>query len=69
MVSSSAAGFLDVCVVFVDHTFLCDHGGTYSALGPRWAAVATGVRDGTGFRLRVRAYDGDAQIVLFRLAF
>ncbi|MBJ7906170.1 hypothetical protein ACWDO7_28955 [Streptomyces sp. NPDC003656] len=67
--SSSATGFLDACVVFVDHTSLCNHDNTYSTFGPQWATVATDVKDGTRFKLRVHAYDTDAQNVPFQLAF
>ncbi|WP_018545917.1 hypothetical protein [Streptomyces sp. LaPpAH-108] len=67
--SSSATGFLDACVVFVDHTTLCNHDNTYSTFGPQWATVATDVKDGTRFKLRVHAYDTDAQVVPFQLAF
>ncbi|MFG3123067.1 hypothetical protein ACGFYO_13760 [Streptomyces sp. NPDC048201] len=67
--SSSATGFLDACIVFVDHTTLCNHGNTYSTFGPQWATVATDVKDGTRFKLRVHAYDTDAQVVPFQLAF
>ncbi|MEU4109551.1 hypothetical protein ACGFYT_08615 [Streptomyces sp. NPDC048208] len=67
--SSSATGFLDACIVFVDHTTLCNHDNTYSTFGPQWATVATDVKDGTRFKLRVHAYDTDAQVVPFQLAF
>ncbi|MEU6242768.1 hypothetical protein [Streptomyces sp. NPDC047024] len=67
--SSSATGFLDACIVFVDHTSLCNHDNTYSTFGPQWATVATDVKDGTRFKLRVHAYDTDAQVVPFQLAF
>ncbi|MGW4227253.1 hypothetical protein ACWEG1_27780 [Streptomyces bauhiniae] len=67
--SSSATGFLDACIVFVDHTTLCNHDNTYSTFGPQWATVATDVKDGTRFKLRVHAYDTDAQNVPFQLAF
>jgi hypothetical protein len=61
--------YLNACVVFVDHTNLCNHDNTYSTFGPQWATVATDVKDGTHFRLRVHAYDTDAQTVQFLLAF
>lgn len=61
--------YLDACVVFVDHTSLCNHDNTYSTFGPQWATVATDVKDGTHFKLRVHAYDSDAQLVKFQLAF
>ncbi|WP_329035072.1 hypothetical protein OHT61_03955 [Streptomyces sp. NBC_00178] len=68
--NTSAPGvFLDACVVFVDHTSLCNHGNTYSTFGPQWATVATDVKDGTRFKLRVHAYDTDAQVVPFQLAY
>ncbi|WP_330456397.1 hypothetical protein OIB37_05570 [Streptomyces sp. NBC_00820] len=67
--SSSATGYLDACVVFVDHTSLCNHDNTYSTFGPQWATVATDVKDGTHFKLRVHAYDTDAQVVPFQLAY
>lgn len=61
--------YLDACVVFVDHTTLCNHGNTYSTFGPQWGTVATDVKDGTRFKLRVHAYDTDAQVVDFKLSF
>ncbi|MGW3664678.1 hypothetical protein [Streptomyces sp. NPDC005141] len=61
--------FLDACIVFVDHTSLCNHDNTYSTFGPQWATVATDVKDGTHFKLRVHAYDTDAQVVPFQLAY
>jgi hypothetical protein len=61
--------YLDACVVFVDHTSLCNHNNTYSTFGPQWATVATDVKDGTHFKLRVHAYDADAQHVDFKLSF
>jgi hypothetical protein len=64
-----AGVYLNACVVFVDHTNLCNHDNTYSTFGPQWATVATDVKDGTHFRLRVHAYDTDAQTVQFLLAF
>lgn len=68
--NTTASGvYLDACVVFVDHTSLCNHGNTYSTFGPQWATVATDVKDGTHFVLRVHAYDTDAQLVPFQLAY
>ncbi|MEW2165243.1 hypothetical protein AB0912_19960 [Streptomyces sp. NPDC007084] len=68
--NTTASGvYLDACVVFVDHTTLCNHGNTYSTFGPQWATVATDVKDGTRFKLRVHAYDTDAQVVPFQLAY
>jgi len=61
--------YLDACVVFVAHTNLCNHDNTYSTFGPQWATVATDVKDGTRFKLRVHAYDTDAQLVNFKLSF
>ncbi|MFJ1811424.1 MULTISPECIES: hypothetical protein [unclassified Streptomyces] len=61
--------FLDACVVFVDHTTKCNHDDTYSTHGTEWATVATDVKDGTHFVLRVHAYDTDAQNVTFQIAY
>ncbi|MFD6918910.1 hypothetical protein ACFV99_01660 [Streptomyces sp. NPDC059944] len=68
--NTTASGvYLDACIVFVDHTSLCNHDNTYSTFGPQWATVATDVKDGTRFTLRVHAYDTDAQVVPFQLAY
>ncbi|WP_371659753.1 hypothetical protein [Streptomyces sp. NBC_00280] len=61
--------YLNACVVFVDHTSKCNHGDTYSTHGTEWATVATDVKDGTDFVLRVHAYDTDAQNVTFQISF
>ncbi|WP_330291287.1 hypothetical protein [Streptomyces sp. NBC_00576] len=61
--------FLYACVVFVDHTDKCNHDNTYSLHGTPWATVATDVKDGTRFVLRVGPYDTDAQNVNFQLAY
>ncbi|HTI26849.1 MAG TPA: hypothetical protein VL652_38045 [Kutzneria sp.] len=61
--------FLDACVVFVDHTTLCNNDNTYQTMGPPWLTVATDVKDGTHFKLRVHAYDIDSQLDHFQLAF
>jgi hypothetical protein len=61
--------YLQACVVFVDHTSLCNHDNSYGTFGPQWATVATDVKDGTHFKLRVHAYDTDAQHVEFKLSF
>ncbi|GLZ29087.1 hypothetical protein Lesp02_12770 [Lentzea sp. NBRC 105346] len=61
--------YLAACVVFVDHTSLCNHDNSYRIFGPPWGTVATDVRDGTHFKLRVRAYDTDAQHVDFKIAY
>jgi len=61
--------FLYACVVFVDHTNACNHGDTYGVFGPPWDTVATDVKDGTHFKLRVGPYDTDAQHVDFQIAF
>jgi hypothetical protein len=62
-------GFLYACVVFVDHTDKCNHDNKYSLHGTPWATVATEVKDGTSFVLRVGPYDTDAQNVDFQLAY
>lgn len=61
--------YLDACVVFVDHTSLCNNDDAYQTMGPPWLTVATDVKDGTHFKLRVHAYDIDSQLVPFQLAF
>ncbi|MET8135082.1 MULTISPECIES: hypothetical protein [unclassified Streptomyces] len=61
--------YLDACVVFVDHTDKCNNGNAYTTHGTEWATVATDVKDGTHFVLRVRPYDIDAQNVTFQLAY
>ncbi|MFD9395272.1 hypothetical protein ACFWBB_32435 [Streptomyces sp. NPDC060000] len=62
-------GYLDACVVFIDHTTKCNNGDAYTTHGTEWATVATDVKDGTHFVLRVHAYDTDAQNVTFQLAY
>ncbi|MEH0423028.1 hypothetical protein [Streptomyces sp. B21-083] len=69
LVTDKPGVYLDACVVFVDHTTKCNHDNTYSTHGTEWATVATDVKDGTHFVLRVRAYDTDAQNVTFQLAY
>jgi hypothetical protein len=61
--------YLDACVVFVDHTSKCNNGDAYTTHGTEWATVATDVKDGTHFVLRVHAYDIDAQNVTFQIAY
>ncbi|MEU4088647.1 hypothetical protein ACFXAW_13375 [Streptomyces sp. NPDC059445] len=61
--------FLYACVVFIDHTDKCNHDNTYSLHGTPWATVATDVKDGTRFVLRVGPYDTFAQNVNFQLAY
>ena len=61
--------YLYACVVFIDHTNECNHGGSYGVFGPPWGTVATDVKDGTHFKLRVGPYDTDAQHVNFQIAF
>lgn len=61
--------YLDACVVFVDHTTKCNNDDAYTTHGPEWGTVATDVKDGTHFVLRVHAYDIDAQNVTFQLAY
>ncbi|KND41722.1 MULTISPECIES: hypothetical protein [Streptomyces] len=69
LITDEPGVYLDACVVFVDHTTRCNHGDTYSTQGTAWATVATDVRDGTHFVLRVHAYDTDAQNVTFQIAY
>ncbi|MCT9007658.1 hypothetical protein, partial [Streptomyces rhizosphaerihabitans] len=61
------AAFLDACVVFVDHTSLCNN-NAYTTHGTEWGTVATDVKDGTRFVLRIHAYDTDVHDVTFQLA-
>ncbi|NEB01004.1 hypothetical protein [Streptomyces sp. SID13726] len=61
--------YLDACVVFVDHTSKCNNGDAYTTHGTEWGTVATDVKDGTHFVLRVHAYDTDAQNVTFQIAY
>lgn len=61
--------YLDACVVFVDHTTKCNNGDAYTTHGTEWGTVATDVKDGTHFVLRVHAYDTDAQNVTFQIAY
>ncbi|MGW3288152.1 hypothetical protein ACWDR3_26310 [Streptomyces sp. NPDC001002] len=61
--------FLDACVVFTDHTTKCNNGDAYTTHGTEWGTVATDVKDGTHFILRVHAYDTDAQNVTFQIAY
>ncbi|MGW0971047.1 hypothetical protein [Streptomyces sp. NPDC002516] len=61
--------YLDACVVFVDHTTKCNNDDAYTTHGTEWGTVATDVKDGTHFVLRIHAYDQDAQNVTFHLAY
>ena len=61
--------YLNACVVFVDHTTKCNNDDTYFTYGPDWSTVATDVKDGTHFVVRIGAYDRDAQNVTFQLAY
>lgn len=61
--------YLDACVVFVDHTTKCNNNDAYTTHGTEWGTVATDVKDGTHFVLRVHAYDIDAQNVTFQIAY
>jgi hypothetical protein len=61
--------YLDACVVFTDHTTKCNNDDAYTTHGTEWGTVATDVKDGTHFVLRVHAYDTDAQNVTFQLAY
>ncbi|MFJ6084545.1 hypothetical protein ACIQI8_24390 [Streptomyces sp. NPDC092369] len=61
--------YLDACVVFTDHTTKCNNGDAYTTHGTEWGTVATDVKDGTHFVLRVHAYDTDAQNVSFQIAY
>ncbi|WP_217555751.1 hypothetical protein [Streptomyces sp. GbtcB6] len=69
LTDSPAGVFLYACVVFVDHTSKCNNDDTYSLHGTEWATVATDVKDGTHFVLRVGPYDTDAQNVTFQIAY
>ncbi|OJF15065.1 hypothetical protein [Couchioplanes caeruleus] len=41
------------CVVFVDHTEKCNRNDTFQGVGKDWVAVATDVRNGTRFKVRL----------------
>ncbi|GGQ75768.1 hypothetical protein [Couchioplanes azureus] len=45
--------FVFACVVFVDHTEKCNRNDTFQGVGKDWVAVATDVRNGTRFKVRL----------------
>ncbi|MFI6658909.1 hypothetical protein ACIBL8_25630 [Streptomyces sp. NPDC050523] len=69
LITDEPGVYLDACVVFVDHTTKCNNGDAYTTHGTEWGTVATDVKDGTHFVLRVHAYDTDAQNVAFQIAY
>ncbi|MET7854241.1 hypothetical protein ABZT48_40050 [Streptomyces avermitilis] len=69
LITDEPGVYLDACVVFVDHTTKCNNGDAYTTHGTEWGTVATDVKDGTDFVLRVHAYDSDAQNVTFQIAY
>lgn len=69
LITDEPGVYLDACVVFVDHTALCNNDDAYTTHGTEWGTVATDVKDGTHFVLRVHAYDTDAQNVTFQIAY
>ncbi|MBW8796418.1 MAG: hypothetical protein JF597_23325 [Streptomyces sp.] len=69
LITDEPGVYLDACVVFVDHTSKCNNGDAYTTHGTEWGTVATDVKDGTHFVLRVHAYDIDAQNVTFQIAY
>ncbi|MEU6254452.1 hypothetical protein [Streptomyces sp. NPDC047043] len=69
LITDEPGVYLDACVVFVDHTSKCNNGDAYTTHGTEWGTVATDVKDGTHFVLRVHAYDTDAQNVSFQIAY
>ncbi|MEV1286520.1 hypothetical protein [Micromonospora sp. NPDC049679] len=54
--------YIVACVVFVDHTNLCNRDNSYQNVGPAWAAIATDVRNGTRFKVRLRSYDVSGEL-------
>ena len=69
LITDEPGVYLDACVVFVDHTTKCNNGDAYTTHGTEWGTVATDVKDGTHFVLRIHAYDTDAQNVSFQIAY
>ena len=69
LITDEPGVYLDACVVFVDHTSKCNNDDAYTTHGTEWGTVATDVKDGTHFVLRVHAYDTDAQNVTFQIAY
>ncbi|GAB3807624.1 hypothetical protein [Micromonospora zhanjiangensis] len=69
LTTDDGRSFLAACVVFVAHTTKCNNNDSYQIFGPPWGTVATDVKDGTKFVLRVRPYDSDAKNVNFQLAY
>jgi hypothetical protein len=53
----TTGNYVVACVVFIDHTTECNRGGTYQVVGPEWTEIATDVRNGTRFKVRLRPYD------------
>ncbi|MET9890289.1 hypothetical protein ABZZ47_08720 [Streptomyces sp. NPDC006465] len=59
------ADSVNACVKFVRHG-RCNY---WTNVGRGWKTITTDVKDGTHFKLRVHAYDTDAQVVPFPLAY
>lgn len=61
--------YLMACVVFVRHTDQCSNGNI--PVGPGWNVIATDVKDGSAFIVKVRGFenDPDARGTKFKLAF
>ena len=69
LITDEPGVYLDACVVFVDHTTKCNNDDAYTTHGTEWGTVATDVKDGTHFVVRIHAYDTDAQNVTFQIAY
>ncbi|MFI5494371.1 hypothetical protein [Actinoplanes sp. NPDC051859] len=61
------SGQIMACVVFIDHTTKCNRNDTVQFVGEGWKAVATDVRDGT--RFKVRLFDPSESPIKVGIAF
>jgi hypothetical protein len=51
------------CVIFIDHTNECNRDGVSQIIPPnQWKVVASDVRDGTRFKLKVNLLNDDAPV-------
>lgn len=52
-------GMIFACVVFIDHTDDCNRGNVYQDVGAYWKVIASDVRNGTRFKIRLRDLGAD----------
>jgi hypothetical protein len=61
--------YLMACVVFINHSTACSNGNI--PVGPGWNVIATDVKDGSAFIVKVRGFENDplAYGTWFKLVF